>query len=304
MTSSSSPLTNTAINSTAHTPPEIRNSGSHESTALENGESRASSALSQNPTQLFVGNQETLHDYTVEYLQKQLCPHKGCFTCVACKNILNKQHHALRWFTPEKQYTKEELAPLFHLLSFALDQDQQFFIIIECADLLTAACANSLLKSLEEPPAGYRFLLLTDHADQILPTIRSRCAVHTIQTTHTQTISDPLFSIFSKTTLTDSAAFLKILDKEKPTEQRSMALVHVLLGHWITAYKKALSHTNFDTGSSSSTNFNSASPSSLSPHTIYKIITLFTAAIKHPPMPGASKLMWKNIYLQFQLQVK
>jgi hypothetical protein len=278
MTSSSSQLTSVAPNSNP---------------ALAIGESRISSTLSQNPTQLFVGNQETLHDYTVEYLQKQLCPHNGCFTCVACKNILNKQHHALRWFTPEKLYTKEELAPLFHLLSFALDQDQQFFIIIECADLLTAACANSLLKSLEEPPAGYRFLLLTDHADQILPTIKSRCAVHTIQTTHTQTISDPLFSIFSKTTLTDSASFLKILDKEKPTEQRSMALVHVLLGHWIVMYKKALSSNGSSSGSTSA----------LSAQNISALIAIFTAAIKHPPMPGASKLMWKNIYLQFQLQV-
>lgn len=266
----------------------------------------------QNPTQLFVGNQEALQDYTVEYLQKQLCPHNGCFTCVVCKNILNKQHHALRWFTPEKQYTKEELAPIFHLLSFALDQDQQFFVVIEQADLLTAACANSLLKSLEEPPAGYRFLLLTDHADQILPTIRSRCAVHTIHTNYSQTVTDPLFLLFSKTTVTDSTTFLKTLDKEKPTEQRSMALVHLLLGHWIRVYKKALSSTNAHVPSNSphtnslqantTLSANSSSNSnSVSAPTIYAIITIFTTTIKHPPMPGASKLMWKNIYLQFQL---
>ena len=40
---------------------------------------------------------------------------------------------------------------------------------------LNAQGQNALLKCIEEPPAYGVFLLLTEHAEQLLPTIRSRC---------------------------------------------------------------------------------------------------------------------------------
>ncbi|WP_086619875.1 DNA polymerase III subunit delta' [Erythrobacter tepidarius] len=48
-------------------------------------------------------------------------------------------------------------------------------IIIDPADDMEKAAANALLKSLEEPPAGTFFLLVTHHPARLLPTIRSRC---------------------------------------------------------------------------------------------------------------------------------
>jgi DNA polymerase III subunit delta' len=48
-------------------------------------------------------------------------------------------------------------------------------IIIDPADDLEKAGANALLKSLEEPPAGTFFLLVTHRPARLLPTIRSRC---------------------------------------------------------------------------------------------------------------------------------
>lgn len=48
-------------------------------------------------------------------------------------------------------------------------------IIIDPADDLEKAGANALLKSLEEPPAGTFFLLVTHRPSRLLPTIRSRC---------------------------------------------------------------------------------------------------------------------------------
>ena len=48
-------------------------------------------------------------------------------------------------------------------------------IIIEPADDMNAHAANKLLKSLEEPPAGTFFLLVTHRPARLLPTIRSRC---------------------------------------------------------------------------------------------------------------------------------
>ncbi|MDP5102946.1 MAG: DNA polymerase III subunit delta' [Erythrobacter sp.] len=48
-------------------------------------------------------------------------------------------------------------------------------IIIDPADDLEKSAANALLKSLEEPPAGTFFLLVTHRSARLLPTIRSRC---------------------------------------------------------------------------------------------------------------------------------
>lgn len=48
-------------------------------------------------------------------------------------------------------------------------------IIIDAADDLERNGANALLKSLEEPPVGTYFLLVSHASDRLLPTIRSRC---------------------------------------------------------------------------------------------------------------------------------
>ena len=48
-------------------------------------------------------------------------------------------------------------------------------IVIDPADDLEKSAANALLKSLEEPPVGTFFLLVTHRPGRLLPTIRSRC---------------------------------------------------------------------------------------------------------------------------------
>ncbi len=48
-------------------------------------------------------------------------------------------------------------------------------VIIDPADGLEKASVNALLKSLEEPPAGTFFLLVTHQPGRLLATVRSRC---------------------------------------------------------------------------------------------------------------------------------
>lgn len=48
-------------------------------------------------------------------------------------------------------------------------------IIVEPADDMERNAANALLKSLEEPPVGTFFLLVSHRPGRLLPTIRSRC---------------------------------------------------------------------------------------------------------------------------------
>lgn len=49
--------------------------------------------------------------------------------------------------------------------------------LIDGVDRMTIAAANALLKVLEEPPEKVRFFLLAEQLDNVLPTIRSRCAM-------------------------------------------------------------------------------------------------------------------------------
>ena len=52
---------------------------------------------------------------------------------------------------------------------------------IHPADHMNSVTANTLLKTLEEPPEGFRFVLTSGAAHELLPTIRSRCQNYTIE---------------------------------------------------------------------------------------------------------------------------
>jgi DNA polymerase-3 subunit delta' len=51
-------------------------------------------------------------------------------------------------------------------------------VLVYPAEQMNAITANALLKTLEEPPGDVRFVLATESAHQLLPTIRSRCLGH------------------------------------------------------------------------------------------------------------------------------
>lgn len=58
----------------------------------------------------------------------------------------------------------------------ATEQGKKVFIISD-AEKMTAEAANSLLKTLEEPPPNTMLILTSSHKEQLLPTIISRCQV-------------------------------------------------------------------------------------------------------------------------------
>ncbi|MEO8248372.1 MAG: DNA polymerase III subunit delta' [Burkholderiales bacterium] len=53
-------------------------------------------------------------------------------------------------------------------------------VLVYPAERMNPIAANALLKTLEEPPGDVKFVLATRAADQLLPTIRSRCQAHTM----------------------------------------------------------------------------------------------------------------------------
>lgn len=53
-------------------------------------------------------------------------------------------------------------------------------ILVFPAERMNHITANALLKTLEEPPGNVKFVLASEAAHQLLPTIRSRCLIHTM----------------------------------------------------------------------------------------------------------------------------
>ena len=53
-------------------------------------------------------------------------------------------------------------------------------VLVYPAERMNVESANTLLKTLEEPNGVVRLVLATEAADQLLPTIRSRCQTHTM----------------------------------------------------------------------------------------------------------------------------
>jgi DNA polymerase-3 subunit delta' len=53
-------------------------------------------------------------------------------------------------------------------------------VLVYPAERMNNVTANALLKTLEEPPGDVRFVLASEAAHQLLPTIRSRCLGHTL----------------------------------------------------------------------------------------------------------------------------
>ncbi len=156
-----------------------------------------------------------------------------------------------------------------------------FFFIIQKADALTAACGNQLLKSIEEPPPGYHFLLLTDKANDILPTIRSRCVTKTWYTQNSTTEHQAIIDCFIKKSTVSPSAFVSIVETSKINEHGTKEIVETLLTHWGQQYKKALLKNNTD-----------------AIRLALYMIEHIKQAIVMPPMPGSSKLFWKNLFLQ------
>lgn len=227
------------------------------------------------PAQLFIGQHDHAVEMAEQQLQRMLCLNNSCNTCIPCMQIRNKQHHAIMWLYPEKNYTLDQFNDLFAALSFQLQPNELFFFVIQKAEFLTPACANKLLKPMEEPPAGYHFILLAEHAEQIVPTIRSRCITHLLATQSTSKNLHPLVEVFTKKEFA-SNEFTKILDTANINERESIELFDQILSYWLTEYQREKTPE------------------------IMSIVYRLQKAQLQPPMPGSSTTFWRNIYLSLQ----
>src|SRR5215470_8687153 len=77
---------------------------------------------------------------------------------------------------PSREIRVDDVRALSRRLALAAARGRRKVAIVTPAEALNERAQNTLLKTLEEPPPATTFLLVTEHPDSLLPTVRSRCA--------------------------------------------------------------------------------------------------------------------------------
>ncbi|MFN4003633.1 MAG: DNA polymerase III subunit delta' [Hylemonella sp.] len=130
----------------------------------------------------------------------------ACGACASCHAIAVRTHADLCVLMPEALMLEREW-PLEEKTQEALDKKERKpsrdiridamraaiefaqrtsargrgkVVLIHPAERMNTVTANALLKTLEEPPGQVRFVLASEAAHQLLPTIRSRCQTYTM----------------------------------------------------------------------------------------------------------------------------
>jgi DNA polymerase-3 subunit delta' len=93
-------------------------------------------------------------------------------------------HHVRRSFNDQGRFRTEitigDIQRMSHMLAHTADGAATRIIIVDSAGDMNASAANALLKNLEEPPPRTHFFLIVHTGERLLPTIRSRCRVLTV----------------------------------------------------------------------------------------------------------------------------
>lgn len=105
------------------------------------------------------------------------CP---CAQCPTCRAILAGTHPDLISIAPPPDSASgtipvEAIREVTRQVGYHRYSARERVVVIDPAEAMQESAANALLKTLEEPPPGTRFVLVTSGARALLPTIRSRC---------------------------------------------------------------------------------------------------------------------------------
>jgi DNA polymerase-3 subunit delta' len=101
-----------------------------------------------------------------------------CFSCEACGKIERGAFPDLISIGIAEDKTRiliEQIQEIERIVAYHPFSGDRRVIIIDPADLMTENASAAILKTLEEPPAGTHFILVTDRAFSLPPTILSRC---------------------------------------------------------------------------------------------------------------------------------
>jgi DNA polymerase III subunit delta' len=100
----------------------------------------------------------------------------ACGACRSCLKIIAGTHPDVREIRPEGTVIRiDQIRALINEVAFEPFEAGYRFAILDSADQMRNETANSVLKTLEEPPSKTYIILITSNPYALLPTIRSRC---------------------------------------------------------------------------------------------------------------------------------
>lgn len=106
---------------------------------------------------------------------------KNCGTCRGCELAAAGSHPEMLLIEPEEgkyDIAVGQLRELLERCTLTRQLGNYRSVIVAPAERMNRSAANTFLKTLEEPPAGTVFILVSDHPSMLLPTIRSRCQLY------------------------------------------------------------------------------------------------------------------------------
>lgn len=231
--------------------------------------------LKSNPTYIFTGSEKDINKYLMKSLKEIFCKKEDKDICSICDKIENKSHESIIFLEPSGQYTLSQLNIIFNTIIFKLEENSHFFFIINKAELLNLSCSNSLLKVLEEPPAGYHFILITSQINSIIDTIRSRAITKEFSTEPKEL--NNIVKIFSSLNLKINIEDIKEIDNIKIPDYLAIETLDQIYNYFLKELKSCdLKNKN----------------------RLIKIIDLLDFIKKKYPMPGSSRIFFKNLYLR------
>lgn len=116
-----------------------------------------------------------------------------CGVCKACLLTVGKNHPDIITIAPEDNKKTITVAQIRALRDEAFVKPHMAsgkVLIIDKAHLMNAQCQNALLKVLEEPPKNVIFILISENANSLLPTVLSRCVLFNLVTPETSEAAD------------------------------------------------------------------------------------------------------------------
>ena len=110
-----------------------------------------------------------------------LCPSGGCGDCPSCRQVRAGTHADLMLIRPEGlSYGVKQTRDLVLRAAGKPTGGRWRVVLFEDADRCTEQAANALLKAIEEPAPRTVWPLCAPSAEDLVPTIRSRCRVVTL----------------------------------------------------------------------------------------------------------------------------